>query len=127
MKNLMFLLFLLPLFSFAQDEYGVKVKVMSVEMLALTDAQLRIADRIEQQYQKRLKDAIKIMSVDRQEAHLKIAMAALSANHQYLSMLSSEQRSLWEEVLATGMRSRDQKELQLNSEGKSRTIALAVR
>ena len=122
-----FLFFLLPGLTFAQSDQGTQIKLMSVQRLELDDLQLQVADRIEAQYQQRLKEAIKIIPVDRKEAYLKIALAILNANNQYLSILNAKQRIIWEEILSSQTEMNHQIQLQLNSERRSRTIALAVR
>ncbi|MFZ1808883.1 MAG: hypothetical protein WAU36_16750 [Cyclobacteriaceae bacterium] len=128
MKNLVVLLLLaLPAFTFAQSQSGVQYKLVSVEELELDELQVKLADRIEAQYQERLVEAMKIITVDRKEAHLKIAFAILSANEQYLNILNKAQRDTWKDTLTLVASGIHQRELQLNSEGKSRTIALVVR
>lgn len=128
MKSLiLLLLFALPSFAFTQSQPSVWFKVLSLEELELSENQIRFANRIDQQYQERLKEAMKIITIDRKEAHLKIAFAILNANEQYLGMLDSEQRRHWEIVSSAKERAVNQKGLQLNSEGRSRTVALVVR
>lgn len=127
MNKLIILLLLLPGFMLAQSQRSVEVKVVSLEKLELDEWQRQEADRIEVQYQQHLREAIKIIPVDRKEAFLKIALAMMRANDAYLRMLNSKQRHVWEAALSASAGRLLQKEQPLNSRIKSRTIALAVR